>query len=62
MEGGRTAGVRIFSKSVVQSVLLFIMETWVVTPRMCRVLGGLQEQVARRLTGQIPRSQACGKW
>ena len=33
-------------KSVVQSVLIFGEETWVVTPCMVRVLGCLQDQVA----------------
>ena len=36
--GGRVSGV--FFKAVVQSVLLFGAKTWVVTPRMGRVLGG----------------------
>ena len=39
-----------FFKAVVQSVLLFGAETWVVTPHMGRVLGGFQDQVARWLT------------
>ena len=30
-----------FFKSVVQAVLLFGAETWVVTPRMVRFLGGV---------------------
>ena len=49
-------------KSVVQAVLLFSAETWVVTPRMGRVLGGLQDQVARRLTGRILRHKTDRKW
>ena len=55
-------GVHILFKSVVQSVLLFGAETWVVTPCMVRVLGGLQYQVTWRLTGQIPRQRMDGKW
>ena len=38
--GGGAAGVRIFFKAVVQAVLLFGSETWVVTPRMGKALGG----------------------
>ena len=36
-------------KSVVQLVLLISAETWVVTPRMGQVLGGVQDQVVRRV-------------
>ena len=38
-------------------MLIFVSETWVFTPGMGRVLGGLQDQVARRLTGRIPRQK-----
>ena len=51
-----------FFKSVVQLVLLFGTETYVVTPHMIQVLGGFQDQVARKLTGWILRRQADGKW
>ena len=50
-----------FFKTVVQLVLLFGTETWVVTPCMVRVLEGFQEQVVRRLTGRLPRRQSGGK-
>ena len=50
-----------FFKSVVQAVLLFGSETWVATPRMGRVLGGFQDQVARRLMGRLPRHKNDGK-
>ena len=50
-------------KAVVQSVLLFIAETWVVTPRMGRVLGErFQYHVAQQLTGRIPRRHTDRKW
>ena len=32
------------------------------TPHMGRVLGGFQDQLARRLTGRLPRRQADWKW
>ena len=48
------SGVRISFKSVIQAVLLFRSETWVVTPHMGTALGGFQTQVARRLTGKLP--------
>ena len=51
-----------FFKVVVQAVLLFGAETWVVTPLMGRVLVGFQDQLARRLTGRISRRWEDGKW
>ena len=47
---------------MVQVVLIFGSETWVVTPRMGRDLGGFQDQLAIRLTGWIPRRKPDGKW
>ena len=52
----------LFFKAVVQVVFLFVSETWVVTPRMGSALGGFQGQVARRLTGRLPRWKPYGKW
>ena len=51
-----------FFKYVVQVVLLFGSDTWVVTPCVGRVLGGLQYQVGRHLTGRLPRQKTDGKW
>ena len=42
-----------FFKAVVQVLLLFGAETWVVTPRMDRVLGRFQDQVEQWLTGRL---------
>ena len=53
-EGARLRVSIFFFKSIVQPVLIFGAETWVVTPCMGRVLGGFQDQVARRLVGRIP--------
>ena len=44
-----------FFKAVVQQVLLFGAETWVVTPRMERALSGFLHRPARRLTGRQAR-------
>ena len=56
--GGEAAGIRIFFfKAIVQSVLLLYAETWVVTPHIERVLGGFQDQVARRLTMRMPHQR-----
>ena len=49
-------------KAVVQAVLIFLSETWVVTPHMGRDLGGFQDQVERWLTGRIPRQKTDGEW
>ena len=51
-----------FFKAVVQAVLIFGSETWVVNPRMVKALGGFQVQLARRLTGRLPRRTPGGKW
>ena len=50
--GGEAMGVCIFFKAVVQAVLLFGAETWVVTSFMGTELGGFQYQVEQRLKGQ----------
>ena len=42
----KSKGVGIFFKVVVQAVLLFGVETWVMTPHMGRYLGGFQHRVA----------------
>ena len=39
---------------MIQEVLLFGAETWVVTPCMGMSHGRFQSQVVRRLTGQLP--------
>ena len=51
-----------FFKSLVQSVLLFRAETWVLTPRMERALSRFWHRVARRLTGRQPRRRGGGSW
>ena len=51
-----------FFKSVVQLVLIFVAETWVVTPRMGRVLGGFQDHMAWILMGRLPRRRLDGRW
>ena len=48
--------------AVVQSVLLYGSETWVLTPRMQRVLGGFPHRAAHRLTVRQPRKWRDGSW
>ena len=49
-------------KAVVQQVLLFGAETWVVTPRMERALSSFMHGDARRITGRQPRRGWDRKW
>ena len=53
-EGAFPRVLGVFFKAVVQAVLLFGSETWVLTPRMGRDLGSFQNRVARRITGRPP--------
>ena len=61
-EGATLRASRFFFKAVIQVVLLFGAETWVVTACMGKALGGFQNQVVRRLTGQLLRRTTYGKW
>ena len=49
-----------FFKGVVQQVLLFGAETWVVTPMMERGLSTFIHVAARRLTGRQPQKGGMG--
>ena len=51
-----------FFKAVVQQVLLFGAETWVVSPRMEQVLNSFIHGSARRITGRQPRRGWDIKW
>ena len=51
-----------FFKAVVQQVLLFGAETWVVSPRMERALSSFIHGAARRITGRQPRRGWDEKW
>ena len=48
-EGARPRLYGFLFKVLVQSVFIFCAETWVVNPRLERVLGGFQDQVTRGL-------------
>ena len=61
-EGGDLRVSGFFFKSMAQAVLLLGSETWVVTPRIGRALGGLPDQVGRHLAGRLPRHKTDGKW
>ena len=49
-------------KAVVQQVLLFGAETWVVTPNMERALSAFLHGAVRRLTGRQARREKEGEW
>ena len=51
--GGRVSGN--FFKTLVQAVLMFGEETWVLTPRMERDLESFQHGATRRITGRQPQ-------
>ena len=54
-EGASPRVSGMFYKAVVQSVLLFGSETWVVSDAMRKALEGFHHRVARQLTGKQPR-------
>ena len=47
---------------MIQVVLIFGAKTWVVTPHMGKALGGFQNQVVRRDTGQLPQRKTDRIW
>ena len=51
-----------FLKTVVQSVLLFGYEMWLVTPHMVRTLGRLHHRVSHWITGKQPRQLPDSGW
>ena len=57
---GRVSGK--FFNAVVQAVLLFVAETWVLTTRIERALESFQHGSARRITGRQPRRRGDGRW
>ena len=51
-----------FFKAVVQAVILFGAETWVLTSRIERDLESFLNGAARRITGKQPRRGGGGQW
>ena len=52
----------LFFKAVVQAVLLFGSEMWVLTPRMERALGSFHNKIAGLITGRQPIQRGEGRW
>ena len=48
--------------AVVQSLMLYRSETWVMNPHIGKVLVGFHHRVALRLTGKKPRQGRDGVW
>ena len=61
-EGGDARVSGNFFKAVVQAVLMFGAETWLLTPRMEQALDSFQHGAARRITGRQPRRRGDGRW
>ena len=61
-ERKRCSRSRFFLKGVIQAVLLFGSETWILNPCMERALGSLQHRVAQQINGRKPRMREEGGW
>ena len=61
-EGADAKKLVIFYKALVQAVLLFVSEMWVVTPRIGRTRGGFQRYLALHLTGKQLKRYVDGNW
>ena len=54
--------VGIFNTEVVQVVLLYGSESWVVSPQIGKVLGSIHHQDIWRLMGHIPNTNGYETW
>ena len=61
-EGANPRVSGMFFKAVVQAVLIFGLEAWVMTPRMGQALVIFQNGVARKITGRHPKRREEGGW
>ena len=48
--------------AVVQTVILFEFETWVLTPQLEKSLEGFHHWAVRRIAGMGPKRQQYGTW
>ena len=60
--GGGTASVRNFLSAVVQAVLIFWEETWIVLVSMSRNMEGVHVGFLRQGTGHKAKQQRDGTW
>ena len=61
-EGAYTSTSGHLYVATVHVVLLFELETWVVTPHIKHLLGGFHHRVARRISGNFSQRWADGMW
>ena len=61
-EGSDPSISGLFFNAVVQEVLLFGSETWILTPHIERALGSFQQRVVRRISGRQPSWRGKGRW
>ena len=61
-EGEDAQTLGIIYVEVVQAVIMYGSEKWVMTPRIGMVLDGFRHRVARSLTGIQPRRGRDGGW
>ena len=61
-KGANSRVLRMFFKEVVQALLIFGEDTWVMTPRMGRNLGGFQHRVFQRITWSQNQWLLNGIW
>ena len=61
-EGSDPKVSRGFYIAVTQAVLLFGLETWVLTARMEKALDSFQSRVASKITGRQTRQRKAGSW
>ena len=52
----------IFFKALIQAVLIFGAETWVMTPCIGQSLGGFHHRVAQQIRGSQPKWQVDNSW
>jgi hypothetical protein len=60
-EAATPRAAAIFYKVIVQTVLLYGCESWVVTPRMMKILTGFHHRVVRKITGKTAKLEN-GVW
>ena len=60
-EGSNKRVLGTFFKEVVQKVIIFGSDTWVMKPRTGRYLGGFQHRVDLWITGQQPQKNTYGR-
>jgi hypothetical protein len=61
-QGARSCTMAYFYKAVVQAVLLYGSESWVITERMWKVLNGFHNRCARFISGDHIRQKPNGEW